>query len=153
MTEDKGRQVLAGYEGKLKPGGLREGPSICIVVRRYHFQGLNIGYRWHNYKMLDGKVCTPLDNLLGFGETSMTQLEVERTVNCLCCQPMSDYFRFSISFDNTSCKPLSIVFSNAKRKHFFAFSIFPKRFHPKAALAQRPNPSIVFTFSSDKSDE
>jgi len=66
IAEEVGRQVLAEYEAKLKSREYRGGVSIRTAARRYHFQGFSVDYRRRTYKMPDGSVHTPLDELLGF---------------------------------------------------------------------------------------
>lgn len=61
VIEVTGQEVLAGYEAKLK-GGV----SIRTGARRYQFQGFSISYRRRSYRMPDGRISTPLDEVLGF---------------------------------------------------------------------------------------
>jgi len=61
-----GQAVMAGYEAKLKAGEYREGVSIRTEARRYQFQGFSIDYRRRGYRLPDGTVSMPLDELLGF---------------------------------------------------------------------------------------
>jgi hypothetical protein len=61
VIEVTGQEVLAGYEAKLK-----EGVSIRTEARRYQFQGFSICYRRRSYRLPDGRIRTPLDEVLGF---------------------------------------------------------------------------------------
>ena len=66
ITKVMGKMVLAGVEAKMKAGEYREGVSIHTEARRYQFQGFSIDYRRRSYRMPDGSVRSPLDELLGF---------------------------------------------------------------------------------------
>ncbi len=66
ITEVMGAMVLAGVEAKLKAGEYRAGVSIRTEARKYQFQGFSIEYRRRSYRMPDGSVRSPLDELLGF---------------------------------------------------------------------------------------
>jgi hypothetical protein len=66
VIEVTGQQVLAGYEAELKAGQCQGGVSIRTEARRYQFQGFSLEYRRRSYRMPDGSVMTPLDELLGF---------------------------------------------------------------------------------------
>lgn len=116
ITEEIGRQVLAGYEAKLKAGEYRAGVSIRTEVRRYHFQGFSLDYRRRSYKMPDGKVYTPLDDLLGFEKYQRRSWKEKEQISALATSlsyrdtaRVNSYISQEVVSASTVCRVVSEV--------------------------------------------
>ena len=66
LGELAGAAVLGGYEAQLKKGAYSQSISLRTEMRSYQFQSFTLRYRRHSYQMPDGRVETPLDEVLGF---------------------------------------------------------------------------------------
>jgi hypothetical protein len=82
-TQAVAEAAFSDFEKGMKASQYPEGVSIRTQERCYQFQRFSIRYRRRSYRLADGRVWTPLDELLGFVPYQRRTQKAEEQISAL----------------------------------------------------------------------
>ena len=82
-TQAVSEEAFSDFEKRMKASQYPEGVSVRTQERCYQFQRFSIRYRRRSYRLPDGRIWTPLDELLGFTPYQRRTQKAEEQISAL----------------------------------------------------------------------
>ncbi len=82
-TQAVAGEAFSDFEKRMKASQYPEGVSVRTQERCYRFQRFSIRYRRRSYRLPDGRIWTPLDELLGFSAYQRRTQKAEEQISAL----------------------------------------------------------------------
>lgn len=82
-TQAVAGEAFSDFERRLKASQYPEGVSVRTQERCYQFQRFSIRYRRRSFRLPDGRIWTPLDELLGFTPYQRRTQKAEEQISAL----------------------------------------------------------------------